>query len=146
MGIKDDGIPAADHRDGIVDDGFRWIGGGDDRADHAMRCAFGQHQAVVAALRPGLQHLRPRRLHDDQQILLDLVFSAPEARLFGRGNGEFLHVHRRRFAHRLDQPVAKGEGTLPHLFERAACFRHGLVDHRIVSCWDTRITHEVHTL
>ena len=110
--VEHDGVPRRDHRDRVVDDRRRRVGGGGDGADQPHRGPLDEHHPLVPGLGLRLEVFRSRRLGRDQSVLLDLVLVPPQARFGVRPEGEILCVGEHRAPDRLDHPVPRCQPQL----------------------------------
>ncbi len=100
--VEDRRVPRGDQADGIVDDGGGRVGAGGDYAEDPVRRALDEGEAAVAGPGRRLQDFGPRRLVDDEQVLLDLVLDAAEPRFLLRHGRQQLGVAPHRLPHRCD--------------------------------------------
>ena len=100
---------------------------GRDHAEDAVGRALDQRQPSVAGPGRRLEDLRPRRLVDDQVVLLDLVFDAAQSGLLPGHPCQELGVGAHRRPHRRDDLVAFVERCGIQRPECAPGGRHGAV-------------------
>ncbi len=128
MHVEGHGVAGRHHRDRVVDDRRRRVGGRGDRPDDAVRCVLGHHHAVVAGHHLRLEVLGSRRLRRHQEVLDDLVLGAADPRLLPSHVGEPLAVAQHGGAHRVDHGLACLETHLAIGEEGPPGRTHGLID------------------
>ncbi|MPM84114.1 hypothetical protein SDC9_131185 [bioreactor metagenome] len=106
MRIKDHRVSCGDHADCVVDHRRGWVGGGCDRADHAIGCGFDQREPIITRKRLRMEVFDAGCLFRSQNILCGLVRNAAVARLFVGKPSERFRMLERRFAHGFNQSPA----------------------------------------
>ena len=124
MRAENHSVAAADHTDGIVDNGSRRIGGWGYGGDNTPRSIFDKGQTGVSGNGTGRQNLRARRAVGHQQILFDLILDTAHAGLLHSHLGQSPGIGTCRTPDDLYRPFPQGNGVA-FLIGRIRC-RHGV--------------------
>ncbi len=118
--VEHDRVSRSHHADGVADDRGRGIRDRSDRPDDAEWRGLDEGEAVIP--RGGLRRelLGAGSLVRDEEVLLDLVLHAAEARLLDGKSREGTRVLAHRLAHRLDDRVPFLEAERVEAPERGA--------------------------